>query len=184
MSSSLLRVAAFLEQAEGKDGALRQAIRENDIPSSLLHEFACQSAKRALDAELEAGRDIAPFCYEAIEKSRLWFAGKLGEEALDKACEEIDIEIDCILTTYNDCGGSALWTATMAVRELLAYAESIGSTAMEVAEYEEWEAGRNSEQYFTFPHREDEERYRLTRQFQERELARMIREHCRSDNEG
>jgi hypothetical protein len=64
-------------------------LREDLIPSKILHEFACREAHRALMAERKAGREPDPRSWAAIQIKRQWLRDAATDAQLAAALSAV-----------------------------------------------------------------------------------------------
>jgi hypothetical protein len=60
-------------------------LREDLLPASLLHEFACMCAETALLKERKAGREPDTRSWKAVEAKRKWLRGEITDKDLSEA---------------------------------------------------------------------------------------------------
>jgi hypothetical protein len=77
-------------EGEIQDGADKSVARRRTVlwmvnATTILHEFACWCAERALTSERNAGREPDPRSWAAIEAKRKWLRGEITDQELAAA---------------------------------------------------------------------------------------------------
>jgi hypothetical protein len=93
----------------------RKVLKMLDI-STLLHEFACDEATRALDRRQNAGYAVDPRSRNAIAVKRLWLQGKAT-----------DAELDAARAAAEAAAEAAAWAAARAAARGAAWAAARGA---------------------------------------------------------
>jgi hypothetical protein len=69
--------------------AIEEAIETIGIPATLLHRFACDCIDRALQRQTNVGKEPDPKSWNALKAKQEWLQGKLNDEELEEAQEEV-----------------------------------------------------------------------------------------------
>lgn len=115
---------------EGNDklcGRYRKCLAMIDA-TTILHEFACLCAERALTGERKMGREPDPRSWAAIEAKRKWLRGEIG---------------DTELVAARAAARDAVWAAVLAEASAGA-GDAARAAARAAAEAAAWAAARNA----------------------------------------
>lgn len=115
----------------------RTILWQGDI-STLLHEFACDEAERALKAQRKAGDAPDPRSWAAIEAKRKWLRGEITDAELDAASATAWAAAwaaarDAASATVRATARAAAWAAASAAERAAAWAAAWG-TAWDAAD--------------------------------------------------
>lgn len=114
----------LLEHLRDGDIQLEDAIEADGVPEALLHQFASDCIERALSRLEKVGKDVDPKSWEAVKVKRDWLVGKLNEDELREAQEEVKTTDTTVAwgvvrpsarNSARNCVRSVIGTATEAV---------------------------------------------------------------------